>query len=246
MSEGVRPRGGDGDAHVTHRLAAEFVGTFALTFVAAGGDTMDHVSGGAIGPVARAVAPGLLVLAFIHALGDTSGAHFNPAVTLGFTLKGIFPARWLPGYWLAQFAGATVAAALLFALFGSALAAGVSTPHVAAISAVVIEAVLAWLLVTVVLGTADRSQLLGPNAAIAVGATIALCGLIAAPIEGASMNPARSFGPALVAGRLDDVWIYFLGPLVGMLAAVLMTRYFHGRGPRDEKQVEAARGRSRG
>jgi MIP family channel proteins len=224
------------------RIAAEVVGTFALVFVAAGGDTMARVSGGEIGVAARAVAPGLLVGAFILAIGDASGAHFNPVVSLGFALKRLFPVPWLPIYWACQLVGALGASALLRILFGDALAAGVSTAHVSGWSAVVVEAVLTWLLVTVVLGTADRSNLVGPNAAIAVGATIALCGLIAQPIEGASMNPARSLAPALVTGRLDDAWIYVLGPLAGTLVAVALTLLLHGARSDDRRAREAAQG----
>lgn len=225
------------------RIAAEVVGTFALVFVAAGGDTMARVSGGEIGVAARAVAPGLLVGAFILAIGDASGAHFNPVVSLGFALKRLFPVPWLPIYWACQLVGALGASALLRILFGDALAAGVSTPHVSGWSAVVIEAVLTWLLVTVVLGTADRSNLVGPNAAIAVGATIALCGLVALPLEGASMNPARSAGPAIATGELSNLWIYVVGPALGALVAVVVARIAHGSAPTGEqKPREAAMG----
>lgn len=210
------------------RLAAETFGTFALVFVAAGGDTMARVSGGSIEPTARAAAPALMVGALIYAISDASGAHFNPIVSLAFTLKGLFPPRWLPPYWIAQLTGALAAAVLLRVLFGEAMGASVSAPHVAPATALVIEGVLTWLLVTVILGTADRARIVGPDAALAVAATIALCGFIALPLEGASMNPARSFGPAVVAGRLGDLWIYVLGPTVGASLAVLGTRLIHG------------------
>lgn len=229
-------------ATLPYRLVAEAVGTFALTFVAAGADVMGVISNGEVGPAARAVAPGLLVMAFVYALGDTSGAHFNPAVTLGFTLKGLFPPGWMAAYWVAQLSGATAGALVLRGLFGDAIAAGVSTPHVAPLVAVTLEIVLAWMLITVILGTADRASLIGPNAAIAVGATIALCGLIAGPIEGASMNPARSLGPAVVALRLADVWIYVVGPVLGALLAVGITGLLHGMG-HTRQEVEAAAGR---
>ena len=212
------------------RLLAEILGTFALVFVAAGADTMAEVSGGAISVAARAVAPGLMVGALIYAISDASGAHFNPAVSLAFALKGLFPVSWLAPYWVAQLAGALAAAIVLAVLFGPALAAGVSTPHVTAATALAIEALLSAILVTVILGTADRARIVGPNAAIAVGGTIALCGLIALPIEGASMNPARSIGPAVVAGRLADLWIYVLGPIVGAVLATVATTALHGAG----------------
>jgi len=224
------------------RLLAEILGTFALVFVAAGADTMAEVSGGAISVAARAVAPGLMVGALIYAISDASGAHFNPVVSLAFALKGLFPVAWLAPYWVAQLAGALAAAIVLAVLFGQALAAGVSTPHVTAATALAIEALLSAILVTVILGTADRARIVGPNAAIAVGGTIALCGLIALPIEGASMNPARSIGPAVVAGRLADLWIYVLGPIAGAVLATVVTTALHGAGTADERSTEAARG----
>jgi len=224
------------------RIAVEVFGTFALVFVAVGADTMASVSEGAISAAARAVAPGLVVAAMVLSLGDVSGAHFNPVVSLAFSLKRLFPARWLVPYWTAQLVGATAAALLVRAMFGEAVRAGVSTPHVPQTTAVALEAVLTWFLVVVILGTADRARIVGPDAALAVGGTIALCGLIALPIEGASMNPARSFAPALVAGSFGDVWIYVLGPLIGGCLAVGLTRLVHGATDHDRKAGEAARG----
>jgi aquaporin Z len=135
-----------------------------------------------------------------------------------------------------------VAAALLQLLFGDAAREGVNRPHVAGSTALAIETVLTWFLVTVVLGTADRYRVVGPDAALAVGATIALCGLIALPIEGASMNPARSFGPALVAGDLSDYPIYLIGPALGAALAAVLTTFLHGTTTDDGKAEEAARG----
>lgn len=227
---------------IERRLAAETFGTFALVVVAAGADTFARVSGGEVSFLARAVAPALMVAALIWAIGDVSGAHFNPAVTLAFAAKRLFPvARVLP-YWVAQFVGAIAAAGLLRVLFGEAMDAGVSKPHVAAPTALALEAILSLLLVTVILGTADRSNVVGPDAAMAVGATIALCGLIAGPIEGASMNPARSLGPALIVGDLHDVGIYILGPFIGALAGALLTWVLHGPTEADGKAREAAAG----
>jgi MIP family channel proteins len=240
------PDRGSGDAPAeppwTKRLTAELFGTFALVFVAARADTMASVSGGEVVPSARAVAPALMVAALIYAIGDCSGAHFNPAVSLAFTLKGLLPARWLAPYWGAQLLGSVLAAAFLWALFGDAARAGISRPHVADGTALAIECVLSWLLIVVVLGTADRYRVVGPDAALAVGATIALCGLIALPIEGASMNPARSLGPALIAGDLSDYLIYLAGPFAGASLATLLMRYLHGTRADDGKAEEAARG----
>lgn len=226
------------------RLGAEAFGTFALTFVAAGADTAAQVTGAEVTTFARAIAPGLLVMAMIYAIGNRSGAHFNPAVTLAFTLRRIFPPTWVLPYWIAQLVGAIAAALLLAALFGSAAEAGVTRPQaIGGPGALGLEIVLTVFLATVILGTANRYQLIGPEAAIPVGATIALCGLVALPIEGASMNPARSLGPAIATGQLADAWIYVVGPAVGAVLAVAVARLLHGPPPRgDSKPKEAAQG----
>ena len=203
-----------------------------------------RISGGEVSTAARAVAPALMVAALIYSIGDASGAHFNPVVTLAFALKRLVPATWLPAYWAAQLAGAVGAAVVLRGLFGDAIDAGVPGPKlVDDATAVAIEAILTLLLVTVIAGTADRFRIVGPNAALAVGATIALAGLIALPIEGAVMNPARAIGPSLVAGDLGDAWIYVVGPAIGAVAAVALTLFLHGRQVRDQPAAEeAARG----
>lgn len=228
------------------RLGAEAIGTFALTFVAAGADVAANLTAGDVTPFARAIAPGLLVMAFIYAIGDRSGAHFNPAITLAFTLRRLFPLAWVVPYWLAQLGGALLAGVLLGVLFGTAAPAGVTQPHIDPAAALVLEIVLTSFLAVVILATADRFRLIGPNAAIAVGGTIALCGLVALPLEGASMNPARSLGPALATGHLDSVWIYVVGPLLGAVVAVMVAWFLHGPAPDDDKAREAAAGRSRG
>lgn len=222
-------------------LLAELVGTFALTAVGATAGVMGRVTGSEIDTLAKAVAPGLLVMAYIYAAGDASGAHINPAVTLGFALRRVFPWRWIPWYWAAQLIGAVGAGAMLAAEFGSNVDAGTTQPHVPPLVALAIEVFLSWLLVTVILGTADRFRIVGQNAALAVGGTIALCGLIAEPLTGASMNPARSLGPAIVAADLANGWIYVVGPFLGMLLAVAFTTAVHGDAD-DRKRVEAATG----
>jgi aquaporin Z len=223
-------------------MTAEAFGTFALVFVAVGGDAMAVVSGGQVSVAARAVAPALMVAALIYAIGDTSGAHLNPIVSMAFALRRLIPAGWLIPYWASQLSGALLAAALVEWLLGDAVRAGVSTPHVPDATAVVLEIVLTWLLVTVIQGTADRHRIVGSDAALAVGATIALCGLIALPIDGASMNPARSLAPALIAGDLGHVWIYLVGPSIGAALAVLLTRFLHGPTEADEDAAQAAQG----
>jgi aquaporin Z len=222
------------------RLLAELLGTFALTLVAAGGEVIATISGDAVSPAARVVAPGLLVMAMIYTLGSQSGAHFNPVVTLAFTLRRDFPWGRVPGYWGAQLVGAVLAALLLRLLFGLVGHLGATLPHHGTIQAFVMEVMLTFLLITVILGTATNHRLTGPNAAIAVGGTIVLAGLFAGPISGASMNPARSFGPFLVSGQLADAWIYVAGPIAGALLAVIVAWLL--RGGTTKEAVETAKG----
>jgi len=227
------------------RLVAELVGAFGLTAVAGLGDVAGFVTGGAVTPVARAIAPGLFVMAFIYAIGDVSGLHINPVVTLGFTLKRLFPARWLPAYWIAQLVGATLAGLVLVLLFGhDAATHAVTEPHgIEPWVALALEILLSGVLVAVILGTADRAHLVGPNAAIAVGATIILCGLVALPLEGASMNPVRSTGPAIATLDFGSLWIYWVGPIVGSLLAAAFMDFVHSERHDQEMAEQAARGK---
>lgn len=212
------------------RLFAEMLGTFLLTLVAAGAPTISAATGFAISQPAAVTAPGVLIMALIYAMGDVSGAHFNPMVTLAFAIRDDFPWKRVPGYMASQFAGGILAALLLLLLFGDVghLGATQPAPGLSPIIAVVMEAVLTCLLVTVILGTAHDTRLVGHNAALAVGGTIALAGLFASPVSGASMNPARSLGPAIFGGTLDSVWIYFVGPLLGALFASFIAWILHG------------------
>ncbi|MDH6574696.1 aquaporin [Kitasatospora sp. MAP5-34] len=225
------------------RLVAEGVGTFFLVLVAAGAVVVDAVSGGRVGPAAQAIAPGLMVLALIYTLGETSGAHLNPAVSVAFAVRGDFPWRRVPGYVLAQIAGALAAASLLRGLFGTAGHLGATAPGrgVGSGAALVLEMVLTLGLATVILGTASGARNIGHNAAIAVGGYVALAGLWAGPAGGGSMNPARSLGPALVGGTLAPLWIYLVGPLVGAVLAVPLAWIL--RGPPSAAAAIAAQGR---
>jgi MIP family channel proteins len=230
------------EAPLSRRLAAEALGTFALVFAAVGADAVAELSGGEVSAAARAVAPALVVGALIYGIGDVSGAHFNPVVTAAFALKRLFPSRLVLGYWLAQLVGALAAAAVVGRLFGDALHAGVSTPHLDPAAALAIETILTALLLTVILGTADRARVVGPDAALAVAATITAAGLIAIPVEGASMNPIRSLAPALVTGDTTNAWIYVLGPAMGAALAVAVNLFLHGSHSDDPKTRDAAQG----
>jgi aquaporin Z len=226
------------------RLFAELLGTFFLVLVAAGAVVVDAKSGGAIGRTASVASPGLMVMAIILFMGAVSGAHLNPAVTLGFSLRGDFPWRRVPGYVAAQLAGATAACLFLWAVLGKHGNMGATEPgpDVKSWQALLVELVLTVGLVSTVLGTPSRAQNVGPLTAIAVGGYIALAGLWSSPITGASMNPARSFGPDLVNGDFAGYWIYVVGPLAGAAVAVGIAWIL--RGPADTGEAEAARGRS--
>jgi aquaporin Z len=204
------------------RLFAEIFGTFLLVLVAAGGAVVNVLNPGQVPLDARVVAPGLMVMAIIYFMGMVSGAHLNPAVTLSFAARGDFPWRRAPAYLVAQLLGACLAALFLRAMFGNLAHLGATQPGPSVVlwKAAILEAVLTLGLVSVILGTASGARNVGTNGAIAVGGYIALSGLWAAPLTGASMNPARSFGPELVSGDWHAWWVYLIGPLVGGLTAV--------------------------
>ena len=223
------------------RVFAETFGTFLLVLVASGGAVVDAVHPGSVPLDARVVAPGLMVMAIIYFMGMVSGAHLNPAVTLSFAARGNFPWNRVPGYVIAQLAGAVLAALFLRAMFGNVAHLGATLPTGTPLGkAVVIESVLTLGLVSVILGTASGARNIGANAAIAVGGYIALAGLWAAPVTGGSMNPARSLGPALVSGSWEGWWVYLVGPVVGGLLAVGVAWVL--RGPPSRAADTAAQG----
>ena len=212
------------------RLFSELLGTFALVLVAAGGGIL-HAKG-QVSLAAAVVAPGLMVMAIILFMGAVSGAHLNPAVSLAFALRGDFPWKRVPGYIVIQLAGATLAALFLRWVFGNVehLGATLPGPGYQNWQALLMEIVLTTLLVSVILGTASAAQNVGAIAALGVGGYIALAGLWSAPVSGTSMNPARSFGPALVSGDWTSYWVYVVGPIAGALIAVGFAMVLRGRG----------------
>jgi aquaporin Z len=224
------------------RLFAEVFGTFLLVLVAAGGAVVDARSHGQVPLDAAVVAPGLMVMAIIYFMGTVSGAHLNPAVTVAFTLRGNFPWKRVPGYIAAEMAGSLLAATFLRFTFGNIGHLGATGPGTAVSgwTTTLIEIVLTAGLVSVILGTASGARNVGPNAALAVGGYIILAGLWAAPISGASMNPARSLGPAIVGGHWTDWWAYVVGPLIGGALAVGFAWIL--RGPPSKAATEAAEG----
>jgi aquaporin Z len=212
------------------RLFSELLGTFMLVLVAAGGGLLHGK--GQISLAAAVVAPGLMVMAIILFMGAVSGAHLNPVVSLAFALRGDFPWKRLPGYVVIQLVGATLACLFLYAVFGNVQHVGATLPGpgYANWQALLMEVALTGTLVSVILGTASAAQNVGAIAALGVGGYIALAGLWSAPVSGTSMNPARSFGPALVSGDFSSYWVYVLGPIAGALIAVGSAYLLRGPG----------------
>ena len=227
----------------SRRLFAELFGTFLLVLVAAGATVVGALSGGAISRTAAVTAPGLMVMAIILFMGAVSGAHLNPAVTLAFGLRGDFPWRRVPGYVLAQGAGAALACLFLWGVYGKVGMLGATEPGtgISDWQALLTELALTVGLVSTILGTASRAQNVGALSAVAVGGYIALAGLWSSPISGASMNPARSLAPDLVLGRFSHVWVYVVGPLAGAVIAVGIAWILRGPGG-DPGGHAAARG----
>jgi len=217
--------------HEWRRLFAEAWGTFLLVLVAAGGGVVAARSGGAVTLPMIVVAPGLMVMAIIYFMGTVSGAHLNPAVTFAFAVRRNFPWRRVPGYLVAQAVGGLAAAVFLRALFGTTGALGATVPGagVGGGTALAMEVVLTAGLVNTILGTASGARNIGANGAIAVGGYVALAGLWAAPISGASMNPVRSLAPDIVRGDLHTAWIYVVGPLLGALIGVAFEWILKGK-----------------
>lgn len=209
-------------AHEWRRVFAEAWGTFLLVVVAAGAVVVGAQSRGAITLSMKVVAPGLMVMAIIYFMGAVSGAHLNPAVTLAFAARRNFPWCRVPGYIGAQVIGGIAAASLLRAMFGTIGLLGATTPGpgVSDFQALAMEVLLTTGLVSTILGTASGARNIGSNGALAVGGYIALAGLWAAPISGASMNPVRSFAPDLIRGDMSTTWIYLVGPVLGAIIAV--------------------------
>jgi aquaporin Z len=221
------------DRYEGRRLFSELLGTFFLVLAAVGGGMVNARFGGnAIPYNARLVAPGLMVGAVILFMGTVSGAHLNPAVSVAFAARGNFPWKRVPAYIVAQFLGAVLATLLLWALIGKQGSAGLTLPgdHISTVTAMVWELVLTTGLVSVILGTASGAQQIGPLAAFGVASYIALAGMWGSPVSGASMNPARSLGPALVLGDWTSWWAYLAGPAAGALIAVGIARVLRGRG----------------
>lgn len=210
------------------KCLAEFFGTFALVFAGTGAIVINGVSGGAITHIGIALTFGLIVLAMIYTVGDVSGAHLNPAVTIAFFAAGRFPGREVMPYVASQLAGATAASLVLYFLFPQAETLGMTLPASGAIQSFVLEIALTLILMWVILSVSTGASEKGITAGIAVGSVIALEAMFAGPISGASMNPARSWGPALVSLHFESLWIYLSATVLGALLAVPLCRVIRG------------------
>ena len=214
------------------RLFSELLGTFFLVLAAAGGGMMGHAFPGVVSRTAAVVAPALTVMAIILFMGKVSGAHLNPAVSIAFALRRDFPWRRVPGYVSVQLIGATLAALFLHAVINVSAIYGSNYPAhgYSDMAAFWMEVILTMGLVSVILGTASGAQNVGIIGAFGVGGYIALAGLWASPISGASMNPARTFGPDLVSTTFTGYWVYVAGPIAGALFAVVVAFVLRGPG----------------
>jgi aquaporin NIP len=204
---------------------AEFIGTFALVFCGTGAVIIDQQYGGAITHVGVSITFGLIIMSMIYALGDISGAHLNPAVSIAFVLKKVFPARQLPGYVAGQLSGALAATLVLKLLFANNKYLGATIPAGTDLQSFVLEMIMSFFLMLVIINVAEGSKEKGMFAGLAIGAVVGLEAMFGGPVSGASMNPARSIAPALVSGHTEHLWLYLIAPIAGAAAAVPVCSY---------------------
>jgi len=207
------------------RYLLELFGTFSLVFCGPGAIIMNDASGGIITHVGIAITFGLIVMAMIYAIGEQSGAHINPAVTIAFWAAGTFPKKEVLPYIIAQISGAILASATLYYLFPTHLTQGATIPLNSNSQAFVLEVILSFILMFVIIKVSTGSKETGKMAGIAIGGVVGLEAMFAGPITGASMNPARSIAPALFSGDLQYLWLYILAPIIGMLLACVFCKF---------------------
>ena len=206
---------------MSKRLISEIIATFALVFCGTGAMVINDFTGGSVTHVGVAITFGLIVMGMIYAFGDISGAHMNPAVTIGFAYAKKFPWKEVPGYVLAQLIGAFLASGILLYLFPESQTLGDTLPGLSAMKVFIFEIILTFFLMLVIINVSTGSKEIGVVAGIAIGSIVLLEAMFAGPITGASMNPARSIAPAVVSGNLADLWIYIFAPIIGCLLAVV-------------------------
>lgn len=209
------------------KLIAEGLGTFMLVFCGTGAIIIDHISQGSITHMGIALTFGLIIMVLIYSLGHISGAHFNPAVSIGFYASGRFPGKEVLPYIIAQLIGAISASLVLKLLFPSSLSMGETLPADGIMQTFVLEIILTFLLMLVIMQVSTGPKEIGTHSALAIGGTVGLEALFAGPITGASMNPARSIAPAIMQANLDHLWIYIAAPILGALLAIWVWRMMH-------------------
>lgn len=203
-----------------HRFFAEFLGTFVLVFAGTGAMVVNEITGGVIGHTGIALTFGLVVAAMIYTFGDVSGAHLNPAVSIGFTIAGRLPAADLFAYITAQMLGALTASGMLKLLFPTSTNLGMTLPSGDPTQSFLLEVILTAILMLTILSVSHGAKEKGMTAAIAIGAVVGLEAMFAGPISGASMNPARSLGPALVSWNFEHIWLYPIATILGAIIAI--------------------------
>jgi len=209
------------------KSVSEILGTFALVFCGTGALVIDKVTGGAVSHVGVAVTFGLIVMAMIYALGEISGAHLNPAVSIAFTIAGRLPVKALAPYIASQTAGALLASATLRLLFPSDQLLGATLPAGSPWQSFVLELLLTYFLMIVIINVSTGPKEQGLFAGIAIGSVILLEAMFAGPICGASMNPARSLAPAIVSGHIENLWVYLTAPVIGAALAIPTCKYLN-------------------
>ncbi len=207
---------------------AELIGTFAIVFCGTGAVVIDQQTGGSVTHVGIAITFGLIVMSMIYSMGNISGAHFNPAVSIAFTAAGRFPVKRLPGYVASQLAGALLASVVLKVLFPANEFLGATLPSGTDMQSFILELILTFFLMLVIMNVAHGSKEQGMFAGLAIGSVVTLEAMFAGPICGASMNPARSIAPALVSGHVAHLWVYLLAPVAGAVLAIPTWKYMSG------------------
>ena len=214
---------------MARRFLSEVLGTFGLVFAGCGAVVVNDITGGAIGHLGICTVFGLVVMAMVYSFGDISGAHINPAVTIAFWLSGRFPLKDVGPYVIAQIIGAVAACALLWFLFPTdSTFLGATLVSDTVMQSFVLEVAITFLLILIIIMVATGSKEVGTLAGIAIGAAVAVLALMGGPISGASMNPARSLGPALVSGNLEHIWLYIIAPIIGAALAVPVSNVIKG------------------
>ncbi|WP_430927200.1 MIP/aquaporin family protein [Polaribacter marinivivus] len=218
------------------RYISEFIGTFSMVFCGCGAMTINEVTGGTVTHVGIGLTWGLIVMAMIYAFGETSGAHFNPAVTIAFAYAKKFAWKEVPKYIIVQILGAFVASGILLFLFPESEFLGSTIPKVDVWRAFVLELLLTFFLMVTIINVSTGSKEIGVIAGIAIGGVVLLEAIFAGPITNASMNPARSLGPNIVSGNIEGLWLYLVAPVLGALLAVVSCKLVKDDNCCDESQ----------